>query len=155
MKEPVDHILRPRLPWRSPNDPAITECGYDASKVKTLTREDFFKREKELGRQRMAMLTCMTCADTARRWGRWQDDPRLAMQREIEWERGSAYYSRGREDRGCLLRDELTVIASLIEANREQFDSQVREIAQRREWNEKKAALAERPKSPKPTIIGL
>mgnify|MGYP001599520162 CR=1 FL=1 len=37
MKEPVDHVLRPRLPWRSPSDPAITECGYDASKVKTIT----------------------------------------------------------------------------------------------------------------------
>lgn len=146
MKEPVDHILRPRLPWRPVNTPAITECGYDASKVKTLTRAEFFQREKELGKQRTAMLTCMTCADTARRWGRWEDDPRLAMQREIEWERGSAYYSRGREDRGCLLRDELDAIATLIEAHREEFDAKLAEVSQRREWIWKKAALAERPK---------
>lgn len=155
MKEPVDHILRPRLPWRSPSDPAITECGYDASKVKTLTREEFFQREKDLGKQRMAMMTCMTCADTARRWGRWQDDPRLAMQREIEWERVAYYYSRGREDRGCLLRDELTAIASLIDSHRAEFDAALAEIAQRREWNEKKAALQQKPKAPKPSIGGL
>lgn len=153
MKEPVDHILRPRLPWRSPDDPAITECGYDASRVATLTREDFFKREKELGRQRMAMMTCMTCADTARRWGRWADDPRLAMQREIEWERGGAYYSRGREDRGCLLRDELTAIASLIEAHREEFDTILDTNAKRREWLEKKSASMKSAQRRRPTEI--
>lgn len=156
MKEPVDHILRPQLPWRAPSAQAITECGFDASKVNTLTREEFFRREKDLGKQRMAMLTCMTCADTARRWGRWQDDPRLGMQREIEWERGSAYSSRGREDRGCLLRDELMAIADLVEAHRVEFDAAVTEIQRRRDWNDKKAALAERPKSkPNPSIRGL
>jgi hypothetical protein len=63
MKEPVDHILRPNLPWRSPDEGAITECGYDASKVKTLTRAEFFKGQKDLGERRTAMLTCMTCSD--------------------------------------------------------------------------------------------
>ena len=46
MKEPVDHILRPQLPWRS--GPGITECGYDASQVKTLTREQFKARLAEM-----------------------------------------------------------------------------------------------------------
>ena len=32
MKEPVDHILRPSLPWRSQDVPAITECGGDVCK---------------------------------------------------------------------------------------------------------------------------
>lgn len=146
MKEPVDHIIRPQLPWRAPTAPAITECGYDASKVKALTREQFFQREKDFGRQRSAMVTCMTCRDTALRWSRWQDDPRLGMQREIEWERGGSYYSRGRDDRGCLLRDELTVIASLIEIHRAEFDGMLTEITQRREWNEKKAAMQSKPK---------
>lgn len=36
MKQPVDHILRPSLPWRT--DPPMTECGYDASTVTTLTQ---------------------------------------------------------------------------------------------------------------------
>jgi hypothetical protein len=147
MKEPVDHVLRPQLPWRSPFAPAITECGYDASKVKTLTREEFFLREKEYGVQRSALLTCMTCRDTAKRWGRWQDDPRLGLQREIEWERGNSYYSRGREDRGCLLRDELTVIAVMIENHRAEFDAALTEIKQRREWNEKKEAMQQKPQA--------
>ena len=31
MKEPVDHILRPFLPWRDATADAITECGYAAN----------------------------------------------------------------------------------------------------------------------------
>jgi len=131
---------------------AITECGYDASKVKTLTRADFFQRLKDYGQQRMAMLTCMTCADTARRWKTWDEDPRMAIQREIDWERGGSY--RGREDRGQRLKDELLAIASLIETHQEEFIAAVTGIEQRREWNERKAARAERPKAP-PTIGGL
>ena len=154
MKEPVDHILRPELPWRQVAD-AITECGFDASKVKTLTRAEFFQREKDLGKQRTAMLTCMTCADTAKRWGTWDDDPRLAVDREITWERGSHYY-RSRDDRGQQLKDELTVIARMIEAHRQEFDAALSEMRQRREWNEKKAALAERPKvKAAPSLGGL
>lgn len=154
MKEPVDHILRPQLPWRSPADAAITECGYDASKVKTLTREEFFQREKEFGKQRMAMLTCMTCSDTARRWGRWGDDPRLALQREIEWERGQHYYARSREDRGERLKDELIAVAALIEAHREEFEATITANVQRRDWLEKKAALGNRkpPDRPRGTL---
>ena len=152
MKEPVDHILRPNLPWRSPDEGAITECGYDASKVKTLTRAEFFNRQKDLGERRTAMFTCMTCSDTARRWGTWDDDPRLALQREIEWERGSAY-SRSRNDRGGRLRDELTAINALIESHREECVVLVNEIEQRRAWNEKKTAMSE--KKTRPNIGGL
>src|SRR5215510_8447013 len=86
MKEPVDHIVRPQLPWRTARDVAITECGYDASKVKAVTRVEYFARLKELGQQRTAILTCMTCSDTARRWGTWDDDARKALEREIDWE---------------------------------------------------------------------
>jgi hypothetical protein len=144
MKEPVDHILRPALPWR-PASAAITECGYDAAKVKTLTRSDFFQRLKDYGPQRTALLTCMTCSDTARRWKTWDEDPSLALQREIEWERGGSYF-RERDDRGTRLKDELVAVAALIEAHRDEFITFVNETEQRRAWNEKKAALAERPK---------
>lgn len=137
MKEPVDHILRPRLPWRSDNDAAVTECGFDASKVKTLTRSEFFQRLKDLGRQRTAMLTCMTCADTAGRWGTWEDDPRRALEREISWECGGW---RGRTDRGERLKDELIAAAALIEAHREEYDATVMATTQRREWLERKAS---------------
>jgi len=137
MKEPVDHIVRPSLPWRA--DGGITECGYDASKVKALTRAEFFQRLKDLGQQRTAMLTCMTCSDTARRWGTWDDDPRKALEREITWESGWR-----RTDRGWRLHDELLAIATLIEANREEFETIVNTTAQRREWIEKKAALRDK-----------
>ena len=53
MKEPVDHILRPQLPWRT--DGGITECGYNAEKVSTLTRAAYFDRLKNLGQQRTAI----------------------------------------------------------------------------------------------------
>lgn len=137
MKEPVDHIARPQLPWRD-GGPAITECGYDASKVKTLSRAEFFQRLKEFGQQRSAMLTCMTCSDTAKRWKTWDEDPRQALQREITWEWGGGY--RASADRGVRLRDELVAIAALIEAHREEFDASTAGIEQRREWLAKKAA---------------
>jgi len=149
MKEPVDHILRPFLPWRDATADAITECGYDASKVKTLTRAEFFQRVKDLGKQRAAMLTCMTCTNTAQRWGDWSDDPRLALQREIEWERGGHY---SRDDRGNRMLDELLAIERLIGAHRDEFDGLVDEGERRREWNEKKATMASRPASPRRTI---
>ncbi len=146
MKEPVDHIVRPSLPWR--NDIGITECGYDASKVKAITRQEFFQRVKALGQQRCAMLTCMTCSDTARRWGSWADDPRAAVGREISWERGELW-GRGRDDRETRLKDELVAIAALIEAHREEFESIIETNSQRREWLQKKAEMKRKP-PPKP-----
>lgn len=147
MKTPVDHVLRPKLPWRPANG-GITECGYDASAVKSLTREDFFVRLKEFGQQRTALLTCMTCSDTARRWRTWEQDPREAMEREIIWERGGVY--RARDDRGERLRDELFAIAALVEAHREEFDAFLAERIGRREWVERKTELSKRKPVPNP-----
>ena len=149
MKEPVDHILRPQLPWRT--DGGITECGFDASKVKTLTRPEFFQRLKDFGQQRTAILTCMTCSDTARRWGTWEDDPRKAIDREIAWEYGGSY--RARDDRGQRLKDELLAIADLIESHRAEFDAHVTATEQRREWLEKKAAMETRKPAERPRRI--
>lgn len=144
MKEPVDHILRPQLPWRRTDEGAITECGYDASKVEALTRGEFVQRQKDLGERRTMMLTCMTCSDTARRWGTWDDDPRLALGREIEWERS---YWREKDKHGRRLKDELIAIAALIEAHRDEFEATISANKQRREWLEKKAALERKPKA--------
>ncbi len=141
MKEPVDHILRPQLPWRE--GVGITECGYDASKVKSLTRDEFFQRLKDYGQQRTAMLTCMTCSDTARRWGTWADDPRKALQREIEWE------CRRRGERGVRLRDDLVAIAELIAAHPQEFADKLLAIERRREWVEKKGKIVSRPSPPR------
>lgn len=133
MKQPVDHVLRPQLPWRS--GPGITECGLDASKISTLTRAQFFERRKDLGQQRCAMLTCMTCSDTARRWGEWEDDPRKAMEREILWE--TAWH---RVDRGDLLRDELCAIQALVTVHADEFAATLADMKQRRDWLAMKAA---------------
>ena len=143
MKEPVDHIQRPLLPWRG-QDGAMTECGFDASKVSTLTREQFLQRLKDYGQQRTAMMTCMTCSNTATRWATWEDDPRQALDREIQWERGGGY--RARNDRGERLKDELMAIAVLVEAHREVFDEIVTSRERRREWLSKKAAKKEQGK---------
>lgn len=150
MKEPVDHVLRPLLPWRS-SDGALTECGLNAAKVSTLTREAFVLRWKDYGQQRTAMTTCMTCSDTARRWGTWNDDPRHALNREIMWETYGGY--RSRSDRGERLKNELLAIAALIENHRDEFDATIAADEQRREWIEKKAALGKKKPVPAPKSI--
>jgi hypothetical protein len=146
MKEPVDHIMRPRLPWRS-IDEVVTECGFNVTKVKTLTREEYRARFKELGRQRMALLTCMTCMDTNARWGSWADDPRQAMLREIDWE---MRWGRNVADHEQRLKDELTAIAGLIEAHPEEFAHLIDTLKRRREWIEaKEAGKAQRKAKPR------
>jgi hypothetical protein len=135
VKEPVDHILRPQLPWRK-DDSAITECGYDASKVKTLSRDEYFARAKEMGAQRCALFTCMTCADTARRWGSWDDDPRKALERAINWECGWGYT---RDNRGDRLKHELLAIADLIDLHLQEFHHLVLASESRQEWLARKA----------------
>lgn len=122
MKEPVDHIERPRLPWRSTDEPAITECGYSAVKVKTLTRSEFERRLKEYGEQRTTILTCMICMQTARRWSDWDTDPRQAIEREIQWE------GRWNQNRGTRLANELRAIHMLIAAHYGQFQTYLHEV---------------------------
>jgi hypothetical protein len=131
MKEPVDHIVRPQLPWRI-GELGVTECGYDASKVKTITRPELVERLKDYGQQRTAMLTCMTCMDTAQRWSDWTTDNRQAVDREIAWER--------RSDHGDRLRHELNAVAALIERYRAEFDALVAEQSEREAWQARKEA---------------
>lgn len=152
MKQPVDHILRPNLPWRQQEE-AVTECGFDASQVKCLTRPEYFERVKEIGKQRAAMLTCMTCAQTAGSWGTWDDDPRQAILREAEWE-GARWRSNSNKH-GTRLRDELIAAAALIESHRDEFDAILTQNNQRRDWLEKKAARAAKPGVKRPGQIGI
>ena len=126
VKEPLDHILRPALPWRESS--TLTECGYTASKVKTISRDDFHHRLREYGIKRTAMLTCMTCSDAAKRWGTWSDDPRQAVGREITWEVLRI------PSRGTALLDDLKAIAALIDDHPDEF----RELLERVQWVNKK-----------------
>lgn len=122
------HILRPSLPWREVSQ--LTECGHESSNA--IARSEFLAGLKENGPQRMAVLCCMTCFSTAHRHADWDTDPRSALLREIIWE------SAGR-DRGHALRDDLTAIAALIAAHRDEFDELVRNEIVRREWKARKA----------------
>lgn len=148
MKQPVDHVLRPQLPWRVAI--GITECGLDGSKVGVLSREQFFQRVKDMGSQRAAMVTCMTCSSTVSRYKTWEEDPRSALGREIDWEGDGRWH----KDRGTLLRDELVAIAALIAAHPEEFAATIAENAARQEWLEKKKALAKRPPPSPPPPFG-
>lgn len=116
MKEPVDHIERPTLPWRTGQ--TLTECGLGAVHVRTMTRTDYSRRLKEWGQQRTAITTCVTCYNTARRHGTWEEDPRQAVEREIAWE-GNGRWSHN--ERGTQFRDELKAIAILIERHKDEF----------------------------------
>lgn len=139
MKDPVDHILRPRLPWRARVE--ITECGHEATEVSTLTREEFFARLKDYGKQRTAMTTCMTCMNAAARWPTWAEDPRTALMREVVWE-DAAYWpgsTRFRsEPRGHQLRDDLLAIEILIVNHIDEFRKLLSIIDARNEWRDLK-----------------
>lgn len=121
MKEPVDHILRSLLPWRAAQ--FVTECGINAQSVKTLSRDEYSRRLKDLGQQRTALLTCMTCTNTFERYATWEVDPRLAVAREIDWEGAQWNRFSGNvvNHHGTRLRDELLAIAELIERHKAEF----------------------------------
>jgi hypothetical protein len=96
---------------------------------------------KELGGQRTAMITCMTCASTARRWKTWEEDPRQALGREVEWET-----SFRNNKHGTALRDELLAFEVLIANHREEFNQIKSNIVSRGDWLNKKAKLERKNK---------
>jgi hypothetical protein len=112
-KEPIEHVLRPHLPWRDEAD--LTECGLDAARTVAIERPAFLAKLKQLGDRRTAMLTCMTCFETSRRWLDWDNDPRQALLREIQHE------GHGPHARGNQLRDELRALAVLASEHQEEF----------------------------------
>lgn len=146
MKEPVDHVARSILPWR-PEEATLTECGLVAASYPTITREAYFARLKDLGQTRTAMLTCVTCAETIRRWKPWQDDPVDAMKRETE------KYWGGRQglqaEKWEAFRRELLAIAALIAQHREEFDAHVTALGDVVELDEARKARQSRPRRPR------
>lgn len=113
----IDHIERPRLPWR--NGGTTTECGLPAANHPVITRDVFLARVKELGQQRAAMVTCMTCFQTARHWPTWEEDPGHMLGRETSL---NSY-------RSTPLDNELRAIALLVANHREEFDGLLDELA--------------------------
>ena len=107
MSEALSHIRRSPLPWR---ESELTECGRPVSEMaKVVDWQEARRLTKEYGRQRFALLFCMTCTYTTDRWPTWDSDPLERLSRE----------RRGNEE---LVQRELRVIAALIAAHRDEFD---------------------------------
>lgn len=122
--DPLAHIVRPRLPWRSEAED-VTECGRPASDVAScVSAEDHAATVARLGKTRAAMVTCMTCWSASERWsgmGRrgggaatWDTDAAEIVQRWL------ARFD-DREQVGA----ELRALARLVEAHRADFDELV------------------------------
>lgn len=115
-KEEIDHVLRIPLPWRNES---LTECGLDPKGKKVLTHETFIARCKDLGKTRIAMVTCMTCLQTTQNWLHAEGSLIARLGREIDRSGRQWVRPDGNPD---LLENELRAIALLIDAHREEFD---------------------------------
>lgn len=101
----------------------LTECGINPEGKKVLANEAFIARAKELGKQRTAMVSCMTCFNAVQRWY-GSDGLTAQVGREID-RVGGKWYGRYGADMpdGSLLENEFRAIQLLIEAHREEFDA--------------------------------
>lgn len=126
----LDHVRRVPLPWR---DDGLTECGLVASEYQALTSAEFIAKARDLGQQRMAMVTCMNCYNTAMRWQghRLRREERgvavsvaePGVMDAIERTFGRVWGMKA-EERDLLTR-EFTAIVMLVDAHREEFDAAV------------------------------
>lgn len=126
MSETLDHMRRPGLPWRSP-DEDLTECGRPVTDVASVvTSEEMQAKVGRLGKTRSAMTSCMTCWSTAERNAYrtrtaaapagWDTNPSEVLRRWIPYGYG------GSSAEAVVLDAELRAIARLIESHREEFD---------------------------------
>lgn len=109
----ITHIERSNLPWR---DERATECGLDRDRHPTWTRDEAIAKAREMGKQRFAMVVCMTCMNTAERHRTWDEDPVSCMDR---------YASRWNDHDRPKLTAELRAMALLVEVHRAEFDDAV------------------------------
>lgn len=117
MTGPIEHSIRPPLPWR---DDRITECGRPVADVASaLTREEMVAKVRRQGQQRAAMTSCMTCWSTANRHLDWDRHPSSVIERYL-----SSRWRTQDEDEPLIDR-ELRAIALLIEGHRAEFDELV------------------------------
>lgn len=126
----VEHVYRPNLPWR-PEE--VTECGLPAVDVAAvITRDAYVAKVRDLGKQRAAMSTCMTCMQTAERWADWALSPSNVIHRHTE-----SYWRSGKTER---IDNELRAIAALIEEHRAEFDNYLNGVAEIPSLSDKRAA---------------
>ncbi len=126
----VVHVARAALPWRKAA-PAVSECGLELPGL--VHPEELHRQIKDLGVRRVAMGTCMTCLEAARRHAyTWDDDPRRVLRRYLDRELPANY---GRQ-KGTQLRQELAALAALAEAHPAEFTA----LLDRQAWLARKAA---------------
>lgn len=119
----VDHIVRPKPPWRTGADK--TECGRsipERGSKNVISRHDMAKRVRDLGKTRTAMISCITCWETAERWKTWAQRPSDVLGREID-----RWRTRFNDEQDQLDR-ELEAIAALIKAHQDEFDEYLRSL---------------------------
>lgn len=121
--EDLDHVLRTPLPWRTA-DQALTECGRLGDGT-ALTYDAIVAKIKREGQKRAALTTCMTCWDRCRYRPVLDDRLVDVVAREID----RCRRARDRDQIARLSR-ELTAIAALIEAHRDEFDTAVSGLAE-------------------------
>lgn len=152
MKEPVDHIVRAILPWREA-EKGLTECGLAAASFPTIARETYFARRREMGAQRAALFTCMTCAGVVCHYAPWDDDPVSAISREAPnyWSGydHDGYTRRSPDPKHEGFRRELRAIAALIESHRQEFDAHVAGLGAVSELDEARRKKKVEGKSPR------
>lgn len=120
-EEPISHIARGRLPWRSPDDD-VTECGKRVNEFKSvISAEAAQALWKKHGETRARFLLCVTCVDTANRYSTngaaltWETDPDGLLERYLS----RSIWRRTNEGR---LSKELRALAAVALAHRDEFD---------------------------------
>jgi hypothetical protein len=94
----------------------LTECGRPVDELReVVSRQAFLRLSQQWGQVRTALLVCMACFETARRWKSWDEDPIDGLKRVIYSESSAA----------ALLRCELRALAMLAEKYRQEFDKLV------------------------------
>lgn len=144
---PVDHIARRALPWRT--EPQLTECGKPIGELgdRVVSREVIRTRVKDVGKQRAAFTTCMTCWSTSDRWTGETEEHDLittvsrevnalqhaAPPRPVHFQYRETALPRDRDvemwERHQHLARELRAIAALVEAHRDEFDGYLAGLA--------------------------
>ena len=114
--EPLKHIRRVSLPWRS-EELVLTECGRVAANHPSVSVDEAKESVKKLGERRTSFLFCVTCLDACRR-SAWRAERTDALFAAIEREVDRANTRQPDEQ---FVR-ELHAIALLVDAHRAEFD---------------------------------
>lgn len=135
MADPLQHVLRPPIPWRPADE--RTECGLPANSYPTWSRDELIVQAKRLGKTRTYMICCVTCLDTAQRHPTWDEDPVSFIGRLVTHRWGKNTAERDRFTR------ELRAMAALVAAHRDEFDAAVSGLADTTDLDERRKARSE------------